>query len=181
MGGLIGQGAQTASGLEIALGLAASGAVALRRLWPIPVLVLVAVLVGVTIGLGQPFAAVPIIAFPMATVAMEYGRRISLVALGVAELGLIVGGAVRLALWPQSPGSLNIIVAVAAWFIGDSIRARRIYVQGIASRREQRLRDESDRAERALVDQRTEIARELHDAAAHGVSVIAVQAGSGAT
>jgi signal transduction histidine kinase len=177
--GLIGPGAQTASGLEIGLGLAASGAVGLRRLWPIPVLVVVAVLVGATIGLGQPFTAVPLIAFPMATVAMEYGRRISLVALGATEVALVAGSAVALALWPQSPGSSNIIVAAAAWFIGDSIRARRIYVQGIAEQAEQRLRDESERAERALVDQRTEIARELHDVAAHGMSVIAVQAGVG--
>ena len=177
--GLIGPGAQTASNLEIGLGLAASGAVALRRLWPIPVLVVVAVLVGVSIGLGQSYAAVPIVAFPMATVAMGYGRRVSLVALGVAEIALIVGSAVALALWPQSPGSSNIIVTAAAWFIGDSIRARRIYVQGIAEQAAQRLRDESERAERALVEQRTEIARELHDVVAHGMSVIAVQAGIG--
>ncbi|MGA3149459.1 MAG: histidine kinase [Acidimicrobiales bacterium] len=177
--GLIGPGAQTASDLEIGLGLAASGAVALRRLWPIPVLVVVAVLVGITIGLGQSFAAVPIVAFPMATVAMGYGRKTSLVALGVAEITLVAGSAVALALWPQSPGSSNIIVTAAAWFIGDSIRARRIYVQGIAEQSAQRLRDESERAERALVEQRTEIARELHDVVAHGMSVIAVQAGVG--
>jgi len=177
--GLIGPGAQTASGLEIALGLAASGAVAFRRLWPIPVLVVVAVLVSVTIGLGQSFAAVPIVAFPMATVAMEYGRKTSLMALGATEVALITASSVALALWPQSPGSSNIIVAAAAWFIGDSIRARRIYVRGIAEQGEQRLRDESERAERALADQRTEIARELHDVVAHGMSVIAVQAGVG--
>ena len=100
-------------------------------------------------------------------------------ALGVAEVALIVGSAVALALWPQSPGSSNIIVAAAAWFIGDSIRARRIYVQGIAEQAAARLRDESERAERALADQRTEIARELHDVVAHGMSVIAVQAGVG--
>ena len=177
--GLIGPGTQTASGLEIGLGLAASGSVALRRLWPIPVLVVVAVLVGVSVGLGQSYAAVPIVAFPMATVAIEYGRKTSLMALGVAEIALIAGSAVALALWPQSPGSSNIIVAAAAWFVGDSIRARRIYVRGIAEQAEERLRDESERAERALAEQRTEIARELHDVVAHGMSVIAVQAGVG--
>jgi len=177
--GLIGPGARDASGLEIGLALAASGAVALRRFWPIPVLAVVAVLVGVTTGLGQPFAALPIIAFPIATVAIEYRRKISLTALGAAEVALIAGSAVALALWPQSPGSSNIIVAAAAWFIGDSIRARRIYVRGIAEQAEQRLRAESERAERALAEERTEIARELHDVVAHGMSVIAVQAGVG--
>jgi len=177
--GLIGPGTRDASGLEIGLALVASGAVALRRFWPMPVLAVVAILVATTTGLGQSFNLVPIIALPMATVAMEYGRKASLMALGAVEVVVVVSSSVALALWPQPPGSSNIIVAAAAWFIGDSIRARRIYVRGIAEQAELRLRDESERAERALVEQRTEIARELHDVVAHGMSVIAVQAGVG--
>ena len=177
--GLIGPEARHASNLEIGLALVASGAVALRRLWPISILAVVAVLVAVTTGLGQPFAVVPIIAFPIATVAIEYRRKISLTALGAAEVALIAGSAVSVVLWPQSPGSSNIIVPAAAWFIGDSIRTRRIYMRGIAEQSEQRLLAESDRAERALAEQRTDIARELHDVVAHGMSVIAVQAGVG--
>jgi signal transduction histidine kinase len=174
--GLIGPEARDASGLEIGLGMAASAAVCLRRLWPMPVLAVVAILVGITTGLGQSFVPVPIIAFPMATVAMERGRRVSLLALGATEVAVIAGSAAALAVGPDSGGSSTIIVAAAAWFIGDSIRARRIYVRGIAEQAERRIRDES---ERALAEERTEIARELHDVVAHGMSVIAVQAGVG--
>ena len=151
--GLIGPEARHASNLEIGLALVASGAVALRRLWPIPILAVIAVLVAVTTGLGQPFAVVPIIAFPIATVAIEYRRKISLTALGAAEVALIAASAVSVVLWPQSPGSSIIIVPAAAWFFGDSIRTRRIYMRGIAEQSEQRLRAESDRAERALAKQ----------------------------
>ena len=177
--GLFGSGSRHASDLEIGLALVACAAVAVRRRWPIPVLVLVAVLVAVSTGLGQSFNLVPIVALPMATVAMGYRRKVSLMALGGTEFALITASCVSLALWPQPPGSSNIVVAAAAWFIGDSIRARRIYVRGIAEQAEQRLRDESQRARRELAEQRTEIARELHDVVAHGMSVIAVQAGVG--
>ena len=74
--GLFGSGSRHASDLEIGLALVACAAVAVRRRWPIPVLVLVAVLVAVSTGLGQSFNLVPIVALPMATVAMGYRRKV---------------------------------------------------------------------------------------------------------
>jgi len=61
--------------------------------------------------------------------------------------------------------------AGGAWLLGESARTRRAYVAELERERE-------DHARRAAEEERIRIARELHDAVAHHVSVIAVQAGA---
>jgi signal transduction histidine kinase len=67
----------------------------------------------------------------------------------------------------------------AAWFIGDSVTARRRYLAGLAWQAEQQRAAEAERARREAGEQRVRIARELHDVIAHGLAVITVQAGVG--
>jgi len=67
---------------------------------------------------------------------------------------------------------------VAAWLIGDYLRTRRAYVAELEERAG-RLERERDRDRRLAADEeRTRIARELHDVVAHDVSVIVIQAGA---
>src|SRR5438309_1464379 len=67
---------------------------------------------------------------------------------------------------------------VAAWLIGDYLRTRRAYVAQLEERAA-RLERERDQDRRLAADEeRTRIARELHDVVAHDVSVIAIQAGA---
>jgi signal transduction histidine kinase len=75
--------------------------------------------------------------------------------------------------------SSNVFVAVAAWFVGDSVRARRTYVTGLSRQAEERQRREMESAQRSVAEERLEIARELHDIVAHSLSVIAIQSGVG--
>ena len=66
---------------------------------------------------------------------------------------------------------------MVAWFVGDAARIRRLYAR---AREEQVRLLESQREEesrRAVQDERARIARELHDAVTHHVSVIVIQAG----
>jgi len=70
------------------------------------------------------------------------------------------------------------LIFVAAWLIGDYLRTRRAYVSQLEERAA-RLERERDQDRRLAADEeRTRIARELHDVVAHDVSVIAIQAGA---
>ncbi|MEU1628441.1 sensor histidine kinase [Streptomyces sp. NPDC020096] len=63
------------------------------------------------------------------------------------------------------------------WKFGDSARKLAINNERLAETAERLRLEQEDRARRAVADERTRIARELHDVVAHHLSVIAVQAG----
>ncbi|MFJ7056436.1 sensor histidine kinase [Streptomyces griseobrunneus] len=77
----------------------------------------------------------------------------------------------------RSSGSalLLTILGAVVLVIGGAVRER-----GVAQRRlaEQETISEAERAQRTLLEERTRIARELHDVVAHHMSVITVQADS---
>src|SRR4051794_22992732 len=59
------------------------------------------------------------------------------------------------------------------------MRNRRAYLEHLEDRAARLTRDREEELRRAASDERARIARELHDVAAHHVSVIAVQAEAG--
>ena len=77
-----------------------------------------------------------------------------------------------------TPEFVGILAWVGVWVFGDWIRLRR---ERIAEYEERALRAERE-AERerrlAVAEERTRIARDLHDSAGHAISVILVQAGA---
>jgi signal transduction histidine kinase len=68
-----------------------------------------------------------------------------------------------------------------AWVAGENTRASRLYArhqaERIAEREAAAAAEQADQVSRALADERTKIARELHDIVAHAMSVIAVRSG----
>jgi signal transduction histidine kinase len=93
-------------------------------------------------------------------------------ALHVAANGIAHGE------WPTVALLAGALVWGGAWVVGDRVRQRR---QRIADLEERALRAERE-AERerrlAAAEERTRIARDLHDSAGHAINVILVQAGA---
>src|SRR5580692_11222055 len=119
-----------------------------RRYYPLPVLVVVTCALAAVVVIGQNLADTPIVALPVYIVASRYERRVSVVALCAVGLIFLVALGIGETLHYASSSVMsdqvwtNVIVAVAAWFIGDSVRSRRAYVTGLSLQAEERQRRE---------------------------------------
>jgi signal transduction histidine kinase len=148
-------------------------AVALRRLWPLPVFgVVLALSIGsVLFGTVRDSFVAAGFALYLVALTTTGSRRPPARPIGVLSLlclvGLAVCGVPEVS--RDQVGNLLSGTAVlgAAWTIGRAIRERRAY----AARSAEQL------AVRAVTEERLRIARELHDVVAHSMGVIAVKAG----
>jgi signal transduction histidine kinase len=152
-----------------------------RRRYPSVVLLLVggAFAARVLLGFSPGIAGFGLLVAMYSVAAYEVRAR-RVVFLVVAGLGFIAGFIIFGV--TGNPRSFAITVPslffVAAWLIGDYLRTRRAYVAQLEERAA-RLERERDQDRRLAADEeRTRIARELHDVVAHDVSVIAIQAGA---
>jgi signal transduction histidine kinase len=68
------------------------------------------------------------------------------------------------------------VVLALAWFVGDATRTRRAYLASLEQRAAALVRERDQQAEIATAAERARIARELHDAVAHALAVIVLQA-----
>jgi signal transduction histidine kinase len=75
----------------------------------------------------------------------------------------------------------SVAVVAAAWYVGRRVRGRGAYLALLEERAEYLEREQVAEAQRAVDEERTRIARELHDLVAHRVSMITVQAGAAQT
>ncbi|MEV4896219.1 histidine kinase [Nonomuraea sp. NPDC055795] len=158
---------------------------AVRRLWPLPVLAVISAAAALSLAAGiVPAGTLEIGEFPDAlrvlawnqpmavtialyTVAVNCRRGTALAALLVTGIGL---SALILATRPapEAVGAVLIcwFLFASQWATGLVVRERRLYMTRLAART----------AREAVLDERLRIARDLHDSVAHSMSVITVQA-----
>lgn len=130
-----------------------------------------------------------LVAFPLSLYAYSaYGDR-KAPALGLAVA--VTGAGVLTAQWVLSGqaaatdfapivllGTL-LAIALAAWSLGLFRRIQLAYVAALEDRAARAEAEREERARRAVLDERTRIAREMHDVVAHSLAVIVSQAQGG--
>ena len=154
--------------------------IAVRRRWPLEALALTTAAVVIVTILGQPLPPVPFVALPLYSATTTATRRRSVMALIAVEIA--IGASILVSVIDgRGDGnfSSNLLLLVATWFIADSIRTRRVYLRGLAQQTLERQRLALEGEHRAIIQERLEIARELHDVLAHSLSVITIQSSVG--
>jgi signal transduction histidine kinase len=161
--------------------IAATLPVAVRRLWPLPVLAVVTVAVAGLTAVGRaPLMSDVMLGMASYTSALRLSRLTGVVALVGAEAAIFAGLLTAAATAHNQNVMLHSLLACAAmWFVGAGVRERRRYQAGLAEQEAQRKQAEAERGRHALQEERLRIARELHDVLAHSLSVVTVQAGVG--
>jgi signal transduction histidine kinase len=93
---------------------------------------------------------------------------------GLGGAWALVGLAVLTEEATAAEAGFGLLVMPVVWYVGRRIRIR-------GERAEQLEREHAAEARRAVAEERTRIARELHDVVAHRVSLMTVQAGAAKT
>ncbi|MEU8087701.1 sensor histidine kinase [Micromonospora sp. NPDC049101] len=150
-----------------------------RRAHPGAVTVVIAAL-----GLVQVIAQWGPLPFDVAVLialysVVKYGERLraAVLAGAAAAVGVVLAAV-------QTPGVISwwvtalwyALVTGAVWLVALNVRTRRLYVLSLEERATTLEREREAESRAAVAEERTRIARELHDVVAHSLAVMIVQA-----
>ncbi|MDQ2745383.1 MAG: sensor histidine kinase [Chloroflexota bacterium] len=150
-----------------------------RRRWPLAVFAVT--IVGAILALTPPqyagIIALTIVAYSVGSYCRYRFASLIVLLATAAAIVASVGGAL-----PSVPDSAGpFVVFLPAWLVGNAIRTRQLRADAMEDRAIW-LELEQEQATRiARAEERTRLARELHDVVAHSVSVMVVQAGAART
>jgi signal transduction histidine kinase len=156
--------------------------VAWRRA-PLAVFVVTAAASAALNGLGYPpgpplgpTVALYLLALsPTRTRAPRWATSVVVIGFFVVHVGAV---AVAEDKFPTVPLLFGALVWGGAWVIGDRVRLRRERIVELEERARRAERDAERERRLAAAEERTRIARDLHDSAGHAINVILVQAGA---
>ena len=167
------------SGLVLAVVIAPAALLPLRRRRPTAVLAGIVGLHGIAALLGTISPGV-VVAAGIATfaVAARTPRRRTVVVTGAAALAVVLLSLLAVFGGITDPRIVQFALFIAlAAAAGDASRSRREYIEAVTERAERAERTHEAEASRRVAEERLRIARDLHDAVAHQISVISLNAG----
>jgi signal transduction histidine kinase len=151
--------------------------------WPLAVFVVTGTSAVLLVGLGSPVdmalgpAAALFLLAADRNAVQPWTWRTSAVTAGLFAAFLVAAGTAE----REFPGIELLHTGLAwtgAWFAGERTRLRRDQVAELRERAAHAERDAARERQLAVAEERTRIARDLHDSAGHAISVIAVRAGA---
>jgi signal transduction histidine kinase len=152
-----------------------------RQRWPVAAYLVIGIPRGLYDDLGIGFAPLPLASMiALYTVMDRSSTRVRWVVGALTLAGVIQGQTTPKHTEPYDFFSAAMIL-VAAGAAGIISRTRRAYLQEVEARAEQAQNGRDREVALAAAQERTRIARELHDVVAHHVSLIAVQSDAAAT
>lgn len=124
---------------------------------------------------GTGFLGVLIAIYSLGAHSVGHRRARAMAVIGIGILLLFIAG---ITVGEVDVGDFlsSTIFLVTAFVLGDNLRRRRERAESVAERAERAEREHALIAQQQLNDERTRIARELHDVVAHSVSVMVIQA-----
>jgi signal transduction histidine kinase len=150
---------------------------ALRRIYPITVWIVIAAAIFATHAVFVPQVALGTAVYA-AYSAITYSRYRNLAIAMVALVTVVLAATLGQEL-PRFPGRFTAVFAVlTAAVAGLGIRELRQRLNDSTARLRRAAAEAAAATERALAAERARIARELHDVVTHNVSVMVVQAGA---
>jgi signal transduction histidine kinase len=175
--------ARNLDALGVLLAALASLPLVARRRAPLAVFAVTAAASALLNGLGYPPGPPlgPTVALYFLALSPERTRAPRwLIALVVIGLYVIHAGASGLAEdeFPTVPLLFGALVWGGAWVIGDRVRQRHARIVELEERALRAEREAERERRLAAAEERTRIARDLHDSAGHAINVILVQAGA---
>jgi signal transduction histidine kinase len=162
----------TVNSVAVLLAVVGGGAVAFRRSFPVAVCAIAIAANAAIVALGvQPAGVSALVA--LYTIAAMRERRVSLAALvPVAIVSVLSIAAPGNDTFGDAVGAA--LVTVGVWGLGAYMGTRRRYLRELEARAADLEREREQLARLAVQEERTAIARELHDIVAHSVSVMLV-------
>jgi signal transduction histidine kinase len=137
-----------------------------------------ATLNGLGYGLGPPFGPTVALFFVAADErARLHVRRTAALIVGIFLVHVAATSSDQSG-FPTTAVLFGVVVWGGAWMVGDQVRQRRRRRIEIEERLRRAERETARERRLAAAEERTRIARDLHDSAGHAINVILVQAGA---
>lgn len=150
-----------------------------RRRWPLAVLGVLLALFGAAAATGILSPGIGIaIGVAMYQVTLRSSRRRALIVAACAIVAVMLLSLLAAIGSVYDPRALQFGLIVAfSTALGDATRSRRAYIDAITERAERAVQSRESEAQRRVSEERLRIARDLHDAVAHQIAVISLNAG----